>query len=233
MPTPFSVDRVFLINLLRRRDRLTEASANILSSGWPFPVPEIMPGIDGSTVTGLSDDWSKRPGAWCCRESHANCLRAAQAAGNQAILILEDDVCFVPDFREQLAATVAAMPADWEAIMLGGQHVRAPERINADVVRCTAVVRTHAYILRASIIQTVLNSWRGNEECDIALAGLMRWRRFYAPRLFLAGTFPSPSDIAGGTVVSKVMFWNKRPDPPPAVPFSGRASGNHHFPIST
>jgi hypothetical protein len=67
-------------------------------------------------------------------------------------LVLEDDATLVPEFRSKWDIFVGELPADWEWLYLGGQHIQCdrglPIRITDNVYRPFNVHRAHAYGLR-------------------------------------------------------------------------------------
>jgi len=115
-------DRVVLINLKRRHDRLQSVQEALRQCHWPFRWPEIFEAVDGY-ANSIPSHFISGPGAWGCLLSHREILRQALADGVRNVLVLEDDVCFVDAFREQVAEFLRRVPDDWDQLMLGGQHV--------------------------------------------------------------------------------------------------------------
>lgn len=136
-------DRVVVISLARRPDRLAEFMARA-SAAWPGQAIEVLPAIDGREHEPPSW-WKTTPGAWGCYLSHKQAVALAVLEGVERLLVFEDDATFVPDFPARLAALPVPADADW--LYLGGQHLRRPEPVAEGLVRGVNVNRTHAYAL--------------------------------------------------------------------------------------
>ncbi len=124
-------------------------------------------------------------------------LSAAIQDKVSSILVLEDDACLVPDFPRLAGAFLAKVPADWDCLMLGGQHLTPPTPLCPGVVHCTATNRTHAYAMRPRMMNHLLQLWHYNpsHHCDIIMAAIMRTFKAYAPDPFLIGQDVGYSDI--------------------------------------
>src|SRR5262249_36882694 len=62
-----------------------------------------------------------------------------------------DDVVFDPRLAQRFRSQVQNLPADWDALLLGGIHRGDPSRVAADVFRLTSSNSTFAYALRARL----------------------------------------------------------------------------------
>ena len=84
-------ERVVLINLKRRPDRLERVQKILCEAGWPFRSPEIFEAIDGELKSAPAA-WKSGPGAWGCMLSQQAIVEKAISDGVHSLLILEDDV---------------------------------------------------------------------------------------------------------------------------------------------
>ncbi|MFZ1978124.1 MAG: glycosyltransferase family 25 protein [Bacteroidota bacterium] len=197
------IDRAVIINLARRMERMPHAYAQL--AFWPFVRPARFEGIDGKNNPGAAGyggfHWNlTREGAWGCRESHCAVLRQAIADGVETLCVLEDDFELCPKFAEKVSYFLPEVPADWELIMLGGQHGKRPTKVSRHVYRAWSTVRTHAYLVRRAAMPRVLALWEGmtGGHVDTVLAAHFKEYVAYCPEHFLIGQAAGMvSDIAG------------------------------------
>lgn len=200
-------DRVVLINLKKRPDRLDRA-IQMFSNNWPFAQPLIFEAIDGYKVP-TPEGWTKGRGAWGCLQSHRQVLEAAILDNVNSILVLEDDAVLVDDFESKVKKFLRAVPSDWEGLMLGGQHFVVPTQVKDGVLRCANCQRTHAYAVRGRLLKDLYSRWHAREtwgHCDHVLGPFTANYKTYAPRHFLIGQNSGKSNINGKT--NPVKFWN-------------------------
>lgn len=151
------VEAVFVISLARRPDRLAAFEARI-PQDWPLPQPQVFQAVDG-LVEQRPAWWRTSSGAWGCYRSHRDLLATSLEAGLERILILEDDVTFVPDFAARAAAL--DVPEDAQQLYLGGQHLARPEPGPPGLLVGRNVNRTHAYaVLGAPAMEILLEHLR-------------------------------------------------------------------------
>jgi hypothetical protein len=187
-------DRVVVVNLARRQDRLEKFQRAF--SNWPFKKPRRFEAIDGQTV-GVPPGWEKGAGAWGCMLSHRQILDQAIADGVQSLLVLEDDACPAEDFSARAAKFFRNLPGNWDGLMLGAEHLMKPIPVHPGIVRCVVSNRTHAYAVRGRLMSILSRFWEitTNDHCDIVLAALMRMFTFYAPDPLLIGQDGGHSDV--------------------------------------
>jgi hypothetical protein len=210
-------DRVVLIHLKRRPDRLALVKKNLRAAQWPFQAPEIFSAVDGKQVR-PPRGWSFGAGAWGCLQSHRAVLKQALDDGVQQLLILEDDICFEKNFAANVKKFLRAVPKEWDQLMLGGQHVNhlgQPFLVKPGVLRCTDCERTHAYAIRGEFMRCLYDrlsggglfnglahgDWIMGRDPEMQLA-----HKVYAPPFFLIGQERSHSDVYGAVQPRK--FWN-------------------------
>jgi hypothetical protein len=189
-------DRVVVINLARRPDRLQRFWS--LLGQWPFKTPQRIEAVDGAAV-GAPAGWDKGPGAWGCLQSHLRILDSAIADNVRALLVLEDDAYPIKNITSQATKFLQNVPDDWDGLMLGAEHLLPPTPIAPGVVRCHAANRSHAYAVRGKFMQILAHFWRNtkNDHCDIVISSLMRHFKLYAPDPLLIGQDAGQSDVTG------------------------------------
>jgi glycosyl transferase, family 25 len=109
-----STRRVSVINLKHRVDRRIEMQAQLSRVGWDAGFFAAIRPTDAADFPSV--------GARGCFLSHLAVLHEARRAGAQQLVILEDDVNFVPDFSGRWHSAMAALEARVWSIFYPG-HV--------------------------------------------------------------------------------------------------------------
>lgn len=199
-------DRVYLINLRRRPDRLTNFRQLQRQHQWELPEPTVFPAIDGDKV-GVPSWFRSGGGAWGCLRSHCAILEQAVMDGTDTVVVMEDDVTWMPHCWALLAKWIKEVPQDWQQLMLGGQHITPPSKITDTLWRCNNTQRTHAYALKGGGIKSLLKCWYScNTHCDWKMGEWQGNVKSYCPNNFFFGQCGSSSDICGN--VTGVSYWD-------------------------
>ncbi|HVU85661.1 MAG TPA: glycosyltransferase family 25 protein, partial [Puia sp.] len=210
-------DRVVVINLKRRPDRLERLHEALKKCDWPFKRPQVFHAIDGHTIP-VPRKFKSGPGAWGCNCSHRMVMEEAISDGVENLLILEDDVCFVKKFRQEVEKFLQSVPEDWDGLMIGGQHLNKagpPVLVKPGVYRCVDCERCHCYALRGKYLRKLCRRLKGGGKFDGTIYNdlimgkdpeLQIAHKVYAPQYFLAGQDRTQSDISGMVMPRK--FWN-------------------------
>ena len=201
-------DRVYVINLPRRKERLDDFLQKI-PHDWPFRFPERYKAIDGGLVT-PPGWWRGGGGAWGCYKAHLRLLEDCLNDEYNSVLIFEDDAVCVDRFGEKVREFWNHLPDDWEMLYLGGQHIqenlRLPRKINEWVYHPFNVNRCHCYAFRGrKMLERVykhLNSffdWNVDHHVDHYLGELHKKTEtgFYCPKEWLVAQSEGQSDICG------------------------------------
>lgn len=205
-------DRIALVNLDSRLDRLGAFKAKIAD------IPSLgdyvrYRAVHGDSVT-VPHFFTSGGGAWGCRQSHLRLLEDALMDGVNSLLVLEDDVCFCPNFQDRLIAFMRAVPDDWQGLMFGGQNQAEPtETPVGGVKRATDTQRTHAYAVRGKEpMQALYRLWaRSDRHIDHLFGHWQQDHIVYQPDPFLCGQDQGKSDITGRD--DSTRFWFSSPVP--------------------
>ena len=213
-------DRVYILNLPCKPERRIRLETQ-LSELALFPPDRIrwVRALSGDLSPG-PDWWTSGDGAWGCLMSHIQVVHSAIMDGLENYLVLEDDAIFHPRAGEMLERLFAEVPADWDQVYLGGQHLSEPRKLPGRpfVLRATNVNRTHAFMLRkkayARFQQHVLHApdyiARPGSHIDHQL-GLAHERQdwnVYCPAWWLCGQDSGSSNISGRQ--TRRMWWQPR-----------------------
>ena len=128
-------ERIYVINLPHRADRRAEMAAQLARVGLTFDSPNV------TLFKAIRPDDAgefESIGARGCFMSHLEILRDARDL--RSVLILEDDLDFVPDVGPLLDKARAALPPSW-GVFYGGCVVNMDLR-SAPLTRVPAKVRT-------------------------------------------------------------------------------------------
>lgn len=183
-------------------------------------MPEVFEAVDG--MKSLPPNiWPNGPGAWGCLKSHQRVLESAVADGVDALLVLEDDVCFTKNFKIKVEQFLRNIPKDWDQLMIGGQHINTfgePHLVRPGIYRTTDCERRHCFAIRGEFMRKLAKRWEGGGRFNGNAFGdfimgrdpeMQFAHKVYSPKTFLAGQDRSYSDIYGAIMPRK--FWN----PPP------------------
>lgn len=199
-------DRVVVISLRRRGDRMRRFLAKAAAYGWPFVEPQVFDAVDGSVVP-CPCQWKSGGGAYGCQQSHLRVLHNALMDGVERMLVMEDDAELRRTFATDVESFIENVPAGWECLMLGGQHMAPATPVIDGVVRCKNTQRTHCYAVTREGMKTLAKLWAESvNHIDWDMGPCLGQRgKTYAPSSFLVGQASSQSDISGRR--NPTQFW--------------------------
>lgn len=114
-------DKVYVLNLNRRKDRLKTSTKKLEYCEIEF---ERFAAIDGSVLQNVWETFSSKkhtlanPNYLACAISHLSIYRDALDRGYSKILIVEDDVSIRKNANEEFSNIIDNLP-DWELLYLG------------------------------------------------------------------------------------------------------------------
>ncbi len=220
MPGSSPFDRVFVLNLDRRPDRLGAFYASFSRSGWPYGYPERFRALDGRLCP--KPAWYKwQAGAWGSRQTRTRLLEQALNEGWDSLCWFEDDAIFAPDFAERIGPFMAAVPDDWDLIYFGGQvryaQSHPPDRMNDLVLRPYACTGLYAVAMRRPLMERAYGLFVGRDDAlaeqVFAKASYGGQANVYIPSPWLVGHAPGASDTCS-RYYGRAHFWNHDPAAP-------------------
>jgi GR25 family glycosyltransferase involved in LPS biosynthesis len=162
--TELTVKNALVISLKRSQDRLNRFYNLNRFDG----LLEVIEGIDGAELK-YSPEAGGKLGAGDLGTllSHRKAIEYAKNKGYQTVLILEDDVEFVPNFTEMLKQAMSELPISWDALWLGGANRQPDSPYSSNLRRLASTWGAFGYILR----DTTYNFWieklsEENAQCD-------------------------------------------------------------------
>jgi GR25 family glycosyltransferase involved in LPS biosynthesis len=132
-------DRIIVINLERRTDRLEQFDAEAKRIGFEY---EVHKAVDGK-AEGIDPIVAGRL-------SHIQVLESIKP--DEMVLICEDDAVFCDDFLEKFETHMAKLPQDWDIFYLGAVKNRT-EPVNDYWVRQLETTGTHAYCIKPEKVE--------------------------------------------------------------------------------
>lgn len=146
------VDKVFVLNLKRRPDRLAlfrKQAENIGLTNY-----EVFEALDAKALGLSHKDSLIHPGMVGCYDSHVKIMQKCIDEGIESYLVFEDDALFIDGFNFYLDIAWPHIPTDWEFLYLGytehhgfNTHLK---QINEFVVIPQSVWGTQGFMVRGT-----------------------------------------------------------------------------------
>lgn len=157
MPNCLNIfDRVYLINLERRKDRLDRWLTEndfIISDLSNF---EIVKAIDGKELP-ENKYWAANMGALGCLETHLAILKDVMEKGYQKVLIFEDDFIFDEKFKEVFVKGWSSLPSHWDMLYLYASDYTPALPYTKPLLKVTSSLSSVAYAITYPIIPTCIH----------------------------------------------------------------------------
>ncbi len=145
---------IVYVNLDHREDRRLEIERQLASHGL---TADRQPGVNSKQVR---DPWGfQNERRYACSLAKRLAIRRGMRTGADAVLLLEDDVVFHPEFHQRVLDI--QLPVQWGLFYLGCRHIWTPETVARGMVRCKRAVDNHAVIIHRSFYHQVLRGLAG------------------------------------------------------------------------
>jgi GR25 family glycosyltransferase involved in LPS biosynthesis len=137
------VDKVFVVNLLERWERMERTAAELSRHGVKY------------------EPWAaikKNNGEQGLRETMKHLFEHVLYKGYSRVCVFEDDIrILVESFKEQFDDCIANCPADFSLFYLGANLWHKPMRYRKNVLKVTGAYSTHAVIYSREAIEQILS----------------------------------------------------------------------------
>lgn len=198
-------DKIYCINIDRRTDRWESCLKEFEKYGL---IVERFSAVDGNTENynlGYPHD-NELAGAI----SHLNVIKKSKDLDLKNVLILEDDVVFIENLNQFFQFLITLLPADWDGVHFGGNHVGGLSMINANIGKMNKSYALHAYGLNNksydpiilymencinNVIQNGKDVIKVSVAADFFMADLHKNLNFYCFRPHIAWQREDYSDI--------------------------------------
>lgn len=176
-------DRVVLINLDRRTDRLEEFDAQAKELG-----------IQYERFSAINAEELGVRGITACSMSHTEVLKKAIADGVKRLFVFEDDASFVDDFWEKFEKVWSQVPDDWD-IFYGGLWLHSYKEFGDGIVKPIDSYSAHAYGINTHAMEGVYQTISRNWHVDLDLSHLHTRKNVYCAKPALVYQRPGWSDL--------------------------------------
>lgn len=140
-------DRVVVINLDRRTDRLEKFTSQAKDLG-----------IDFVRYSAIDAEACGITGQRACAASHRQVLADALADGVERLFIFEDDALFDANFNDTFANIVKVLPVDWQMLYLGSWPYSIIDIGIEGLKRTEGNITTHAYGAKREIFESLIEA---------------------------------------------------------------------------
>lgn len=168
-------DKVYVINLAKRQDRLNEVMKEMKRVNITF---ERFEAVDGEK---LKSPTKLRKGVAGCKISHQNVIKKIAENKINTAAIFEDDVLFHPDFNKLFSLFYKELPKYWDFVYIGGNNVRPAIPISSHISKTTRTFALHAYLIKGHVAKKMASEFhRWERQIDVDIDGFLQCNKMKA-----------------------------------------------------
>jgi GR25 family glycosyltransferase involved in LPS biosynthesis len=186
-------DKIYCINLDRRTDRW-ERCLEIFD--------ELSLNVERFSATDYKDIKHLKKTRDAIRyanlQSHKSLLKLAKSFRLNNILILEDDVEFVNDFKSKFNDKIKSLPDNWDMFYIGGLPKKKSKLIDKNIIKSKHIVSCHSYAINSKCFDFLIEkmtSLRTDGAVDNIYPKLQKYLNCYIMNPSLTYQRESFSDI--------------------------------------
>jgi hypothetical protein len=191
-------DKVFLVNLDRRVDRLENFQNQV--DRYDLGEYKRVSAVDGTTINLGKYTNKLRAGELGLLLTNLSIIEEAKQNKYETILIVEDDCNFSEEIKK-VDEYFAVLPSDWDMLYMGGNHnthmrVPPPVKINDKVVKLHSTYSTHFVGIKNTLyehIESMLSKYQ--EPLDLSYVRLQKIFNIYSFYPAIANQIVDYSDI--------------------------------------
>ena len=99
--------------------------------------------------------------------SHLKAIKQAKSERLECVLILEDDVSFVSDFKEKFNCVYSELPESWDMLYLNGSPPYAVRKHSDNLNKVWRLSGAFAYVVNSTFYDTLIAELSKEEKpCD-------------------------------------------------------------------
>ena len=150
-------DKIFCINLDRRKDRWEETVTELKVWGQ-FDGVNRVSAVDGNTIN--DNPYPINNGELGLLETHLKLIKNAKEKKYKNILLIEDDIEFTEEINN-LNLYFDQLPKEWDMLWFGGNHNKHVGNqinlINDKIIKCNNTYATHCIAINNSVYDLLIN----------------------------------------------------------------------------
>lgn len=194
-------DKVYLINLDRRTDRLENFKKEV--EKYDLGEYTRICAIDGNNINPKDYGSNLRSGELALILTNLQIFEDAQKNSYNSILILEDDCIFTEEILN-IEEYFNVLPKDWDMLYMGGNHnthggTPPPERVNEKVVKLHSTFSTHFIGIQHNMINLIDKFVNYTEQIDVCYTRIQKNYNVYSFSPAIAKQLVDFSDIQNST----------------------------------
>lgn len=89
--------------------------------------------------------------------SHLNVIKKAKELNLENVLVLEDDVEFVPDLNTKLESIMTLLPTNWDMIYFGGNHIGGFSQVNEFFFKLNRSYAIQCYAVNSKFFDEIIS----------------------------------------------------------------------------